>query len=251
MPLKPRAVFLDVGWTLVHPVRSMWEVLAEVATEAGGRLSADEFEASMYRLIVSRRDVAVAQALAGTPLSDSDEEFASLFEGMGRVLFSMADVREDHGTLTRRFLQRFWTRENWRVFPDVPDAIGVLRSRGIRIGVVSNAASDLLRFLEELGLAPQLDFIVISAIEGMRKPDPRIFRRALEHAAVEPAEAVHVGDMYVEDVVGARCLGIRPFLIERGPFSMFPHHPESTSLDDPALERVASLAEAVDRIGAA
>jgi HAD superfamily hydrolase (TIGR01509 family) len=57
--------------------------------------------------------------------------------------------------------------------------------------------------------------VVTSAGAGARKPDPEIFRRALELAGCAPEEALHVGDTPEEDAAGARAAGITPLLIDR------------------------------------
>jgi putative hydrolase of the HAD superfamily len=86
-----------------------------------------------------------------------------------------------------------------------------LRSRGLRLGLVSNAFDPgwlLHRDLEQMGLAQRLDFSVFSSEVGFRKPHPAIFERALEALAVEPANALFVGDRLYEDVRGAGELGM-------------------------------------------
>jgi putative hydrolase of the HAD superfamily len=70
------------------------------------------------------------------------------------------------------------------------------------------------RLLEALGLAGWLDAVVDSGVVGFEKPDPRIFRHAAAALGVEPAEAVHVGDLYSVDVVGARAAGARAILLD-------------------------------------
>jgi putative hydrolase of the HAD superfamily len=56
---------------------------------------------------------------------------------------------------------------------------------------------------------------VTSATVGARKPDPEIFRAALEAAGCGAGEALHVGDSGEEDIAGARAAGIRAVLIDR------------------------------------
>jgi putative hydrolase of the HAD superfamily len=67
----------------------------------------------------------------------------------------------------------------------------------------------------ELGIADLVDFTVTSAEVGSEKPQPPIFLKALSRAGVEPGEAIHVGDQYQNDVVGARNVGINPVLLDR------------------------------------
>jgi putative hydrolase of the HAD superfamily len=86
-----------------------------------------------------------------------------------------------------------------------------LRERGLKLGLVSNAFDPgwlLHRDLEQMGLAERLDFSVFSSEVGMRKPHPAIFERALEALAVEPQNALFVGDRLYEDVRGAGELGM-------------------------------------------
>ena len=49
---------------------------------------------------------------------------------------------------------------------------------------------------------------------GVEKPDPAIFHGVLDAAGIEPADAVHVGDFYTLDVVGARAAGMTPVLLD-------------------------------------
>ncbi len=83
------------------------------------------------------------------------------------------------------------------------------------MAVISNANHGLPGWLEDLGLAPFFEAMTYSFAVGVEKPHPRIFREALRAMAVEPHRAVHVGDTYEADVVGARNVGIAPFLVDR------------------------------------
>jgi len=203
----------------------------------------------VHQLMAGRRDQALAELASGAQYTDSDEEFVQLFDVMGRVIFGMAGVPGDHAALSARFLERFWTAENWLSFPDVVEFMRQLRERGVRVGILSNASSDLLDLLAALDILPHCDFTVVSAIEGTKKPDRRIFEVALRRSGAEPGEAVHVGDMYVEDIVGARAVGIRPLLMDRGELGMFPHHPESAHHAPENVEVVRNLADVLAAIG--
>jgi putative hydrolase of the HAD superfamily len=69
--------------------------------------------------------------------------------------------------------------------------------------------------LHDLELARHFETLVISARVGYQKPHAGIFEHALEQMVVAPARAMHVGDNYQADVIGARKLGITPVLIDR------------------------------------
>lgn len=101
-------------------------------------------------------------------------------------------------------------------YPDVPGALAELRQMGLRLAVVSNWDCSLPDTLAQLGLAGLVDAIVVSAEVGARKPEPLIFRAALERVGAQPASALMVGDSPETDVEGARAAGIRPLLLDRG-----------------------------------
>jgi len=104
------------------------------------------------------------------------------------------------------------------LWEDVPEGVRPslerFRAAGLRLAVVSNSNGTLHRLFDRLGFTPVFDVILDSQVEGVEKPDPRVFRLALERLG-EPAEsALHVGDIYHVDVVGARAAGIRPVLVD-------------------------------------
>lgn len=86
-----------------------------------------------------------------------------------------------------------------------------LRSRGLKLGLVSNAFDPawlLHRDLEQMGIAERMDFAVFSSELGKRKPHPEIFERALDALEVDASETMFVGDRLYEDVHGANELGM-------------------------------------------
>ncbi len=86
-----------------------------------------------------------------------------------------------------------------------------LRSRGLRLGLVSNAFDPawlLHRDLEQMGIAGRIDHAVFSSEVGTRKPHSEIFERALAALDVAPDEALFVGDRLYEDVRGAAEVGM-------------------------------------------
>jgi putative hydrolase of the HAD superfamily len=103
----------------------------------------------------------------------------------------------------------------FRPYPEVPAALRALRTGGARLVVVSNWDVSLHEALDETGLAPLVDAALSSAEAGARKPDPRIFARALGAVGVRAEDAVHVGDSFEYDVAGARAAGIEPVLVIR------------------------------------
>ncbi len=246
MPI--RAVSLDVGWTLAYPRESMWEIFAAVCRNAGARVHADDVEAFVRSIWTIGQQHAEEQLKAGAAYSDSDEEFSAQFRVLGELVFRHLGLMEQSDNLMEQFFRRFWDPEQWQLFPDAIDAVRALRAKGLRIGVLSNAPSNMPRLLERLGILPHLDYTVISAVEGVRKPDKRIFLRTLQRAGSQPGETVHVGDMYVEDVLGGVTAGLTTFLIDRGPNALFPNFREAEGRNLPPERVVRTLEEFVQRL---
>ena len=95
--------------------------------------------------------------------------------------------------------------------PDTTDTLRLLKEHGLRLGVVTNGAARLQTDkLLALGLSDYFDAILISEVEGVRKPDAAIFSRALERCQIRAHETVFVGDNPEADVFGAMAAGIRP-----------------------------------------
>ncbi len=101
-------------------------------------------------------------------------------------------------------------------FDDATRSLQMLKERGYCVGVISNLRRNMDQLCDNLGIAPYLDFCVTSAEVGVEKPDPAIFREALERAGVGAGEAVHVGDQPRSDLVGAREAGLYAVLLDRG-----------------------------------
>jgi putative hydrolase of the HAD superfamily len=208
-PKPLRAVFLDIGDTVMRPSPSWERIYATAFAEFGvdvdlealrGALRAayhhggwgleNGFEPSEETSF--RRTVEVDQrAIDGLGLSPMPEAFF------------------------RRLSQMFMVAANWHVFPEVPATLDALRDRGLVVGAVSNWVWSLPELLHALDLVSRFDFVAASARVGFEKPHPEIFRYALHRAHAQPGEVIHVGDHVDADVEGARALGIEAILIDR------------------------------------
>jgi putative hydrolase of the HAD superfamily len=94
----------------------------------------------------------------------------------------------------------------------VADTLAALRQRGTRLGIVTNGSTNIQRAaIEALGVASAVDTIVISEAEGVRKPDPAIFRLAAARLGVPVERCCFVGDHPEVDVLGAQRAGLKAF----------------------------------------
>lgn len=122
------------------------------------------------------------------------------------------------------------------IFDDVEPVLAQLKEKGLTLGMITNVDYDIAPVCHKLGLFSYLDFVVTSHEVHTEKPNPAIFHAALERAAVKASEAIHVGDQYHADVLGARNAGIKPLLLDRDGFYV--------EVSD--CPRIRSLAEVVE-----
>ena len=198
-----RAVLLDALGTLVE--------LQPPAPRLRSLLAEEGFEVSEER--AARGVGAEIAYYLGHHLDGSDREaLEDLRDRCARAMMDALDVSGlDHATARRAMMGAL----EFRPFDDVVPGLRALRERGLTLVVVSNWDCSLPDWLGPPGLLELVDRVVTSAVVGAAKPDPRVFRRALELAAVDRAEVVHVGDSLDNDVEGARAVGIRAVLLQR------------------------------------
>ena len=107
-----------------------------------------------------------------------------------------------------------------RLFPGAREALLALRDKTIALGIISNGRHDFqMSVIDALGLRPLMDVILISESEKLRKPDPKIFHRALAKLGVSAGQAVFVGDNPIADIEGARTAGMKTLWFQTAAFS--------------------------------
>ncbi|HEY5156587.1 MAG TPA: HAD family hydrolase [Anaerolineales bacterium] len=109
------------------------------------------------------------------------------------------------------------TQKNWYQEEDAIETLEILKSRGYRMGIISNTSDDqnVQGIVNQSGLRPYFEYILTSAALGIRKPDMRIFQAALDHFQVPPVAAAMVGDLLQTDMLGANQMGIYSIWITR------------------------------------
>lgn len=222
VPPRYRAVFLDVGGMLLHPDRAF---ILSCLQEHGFPADTAAYDAAE---VVARERVAekLRSGDSGDDAARARLYWATLLEALSCDPAALSSIGA--AIVARNEEGRLWLEPE----PGAADALAVLRRDGYVLAAVSNSDGRAETYLQAAGLRDLLDFVVDSAAVGVEKPDPRIFEIACERAGVAPHEAVHVGDIYEVDVVGARSAGLGALLVDPG------HR--HTSLD---CERIRSVSE--------
>jgi len=206
-----KAVFFDAGHTLLYAHPDIGTVYAQATATFGVELAPERFAETFVPVFKETTRIYSQTRTA------SDSQDLEMWRDITRRIYDrlppLSGIRFDAWFET--LYRRFGAPEVWRFYDDVEGVLTALRARGLTIGVVSNWDTRLKSICDRLGLTRLVDFIVISAEVGVRKPDPGIFRMALKKAGVRPEEAIHVGDLPEEDAEGARRAGITPLLIDR------------------------------------
>ena len=210
-----RACVFDAGGTLVHPD---WPRLAALAEEVGGsRFSDEEMRRAFGEMLKSvgaevQKSNAPAAAERGRHWT-----FRGMYGGLGLDEAACE-------TLVGRIDATHAERHIWcGVDPEAAHVVGELKRAGLLVAVISNTEDGRLRdSLAAAGLSESFDLLVDSHLVGCRKPDPAIFRLALERLGVEPQEAAFVGDSYAHDALAARAAGLHAILLD--PLDL---HPEA------------------------
>jgi len=204
-----RAIFLDIGDTVMRPNPSWEHVYAMAFAEYGIEISIEDLQVALRQ----------AYRHGGWGFDDGFEPTEETSFRRTVEIDQAAIVQLGIGPMPDAFFRRlrelFMVTSHWHVFPDVLPTMVALKERGLVVGAVSNWVWNLPELLHSLDLVGQFDFITASARVGFEKPHPRIFEEALAKAHVRPWEAIHVGDHLDADVHGAERLGIGAILMDR------------------------------------
>lgn len=244
--MRPEVLLLDCGGTLSWPpfdrVRALVRELRSI--EIAAEHPYEGFYRSSHALEMYLRE-------HGRPPADDPLELQHWLYLEGFRLTG------DEGVWSQECTDELVRREKrmgaWDyTFPWVATALEQLSRAGFPLAVVSNADGTVAQLLERLGYAQYMDVIVDSQLEGIAKPDARLFHIALERLGRsdlaeqarlasadegQPPPVLHVGDHYRADYVGAREAGLNACLID--PFELYREVPLSQRAAN--IETLASI----------
>ncbi len=186
-------VLFDFGGTLDADGLAWKARFLRLCREEGLVTAPERFDSAFY---------AVDDALVGTIPAT-----LSFRDTVGRLAAGLTHALGGHHALHARIANRFIEEALARLRRNTP--LLARLHRRYRLGIVSNFYGNLVTVCHNAGIRPFFAVIIDSARVGCAKPDPRIFRSALDALGMEPADVVFVGDSLPRDMAGARAVGMR------------------------------------------
>ncbi len=136
---------------------------------------------------------------------------------------------------------------DWKPFPDAAETLKILKNHyNFKLGVISNTPwhEGVELALKSFKLRKYFDFVITSAKFGIKKPDPKIFKEALDHFGISPEEAVYIGDDLINDIYGAKSLGLRAIQMEKG--FEFPTQSNVTIEPDAKVKKISEIIPVIE-----
>jgi HAD superfamily hydrolase (TIGR01549 family) len=202
MTAMVRAVLFDLDDTLFDHAGCARCALEAVYRGSGvGGMAFDDFS----RLHSGLLEQLHLDVLAGRRTIDEarEERFRRLLEGAG--VACEADVARETAA---RYREHYVAGR--RAIAGAAALLAAVRARASVAIVTNNVRDEQVEKLRACGLDAHVDLLLASEEAGVSKPDPRIFRLALDRLACDPGDAVMVGDSWAADIAGARAAGIAP-----------------------------------------
>lgn len=152
----------------------------------------------------------IIDAISGTDITF--EEFNEK-----RIEFSKQNLKGDIEAINFfGLIKTPWHKELEKPYPDAEKVLQQLSTKSYKIGIIANQSAGTAERLEKWGLMKYISLVLSSAEEGVAKPEPEIFLRALSHAECKPSEAFMIGDRLDNDIYPAKKLGMKTVWVKQG-----------------------------------
>ncbi len=199
-------VFFDAGSTLIYPDPPVGEVYADALRRRG--VPAGN-EAVQNRFQAVWREARAERPVGSIEYGMTAGKARAWWRGIVRDSLEPFGTVDDFDAMFEELWEHFARADAWSIYEDVQPTLDRLEGMGKRLGLISNWDVRIEKMLSDLGLARRLEFRIVSYQVGVEKPDPTIFRSALNLCGRPPERALHIGDSYREDYLGALSAGMR------------------------------------------
>ena len=238
-------VIFDAGLTLLTIAPSWWEVFVRGCERTGIRVPDLDGDVSKVSHLFGEHDEQWRTRGHPSPHIGDDAAERAFWRGLYARFLQALEVEGDHEHATAAIFDAFREPGVFVPFPEVDAVLDDLTRRGLRTAIVSNWGPWLREVLSHADMLHRFETVVVSGEEGIEKPDPAIFQRALHRLDLDPSPQVaYVGDDLRADVEGSAAAGLLPVLVDRG--GRHPDHSGHRVTDLRELAHVLSLPRAID-----
>lgn len=202
--MSHKAVLFDLGGTLVKTA-DIPDIFRRILEIYGVKVTANQI-LEAHKANENNVDALEGQLKMGKQFWDKWNQ--TVVESIG--------IQQNSRFLGERISELWWDYADLTLYPDVEETLIILKSKGIKIGIVTNGFRyDYEQILEKLGLSDQFEVVVGADTCNCGKPDTEIFLYAVDKLGLEPREVVFVGNEYRYDYLGATRAGLKPLMIDR------------------------------------
>jgi len=224
-----KAIFFDLGDTLVSTDPPFMHRIAQAIREAGLEISNKEFEIEYtkadYKLFLKHKDK------GGITPREYREWFLP-------ILYESLLLGQEVDEFRRNVRDALSKMEFGRVaLPGALELLDYLKAKGYMLAIISNNDGRTEEKCDEVSIREYFDIILDSTNLDLIKPDSRIFAHALNELGLSSREAIHIGDMYGADVMGGMNAGLDVIWF---------NHRKIEGLSHPLIKEVAGLDEIKD-----
>ena len=213
-----QVIFFDAAGTLFRVRGSVAHIYLRYAINHGFKENAESLQKVQAAFARAFQDAPPAVFATTEPTQIKQCERMWWFDIVHNVFYRVG-MFERFDEFFEEVFDVFARPESWMLYPETEKVLEDLKTRQYELGIISNFDSRLFVVLRGLGIADYFQTVTISSLSHAAKPSGRIFMQALAKHAVEPADAVHVGDSLEEDVKGAELAGLTGILVQREPGS--------------------------------
>jgi putative hydrolase of the HAD superfamily len=239
-----RALLFDVNGTLIdietdEGLEEIYRAIAHFLTYQGISLHRWEVRDLYFQIMQQQR----AQSTETFAESDVVEVWREFLRNKASDSFrSLPSVKREQLPLFLAELHRGIARKRLRPYPQVQETLDQLHSY-YHMAIVSDAQSAYaVPELRAVGLLQYFNPIIVSGDLGYRKPDPRLFQKALDALRVRPEQALFFGNDLFHDIFGAQQVGMKAIFVSYNQGNTSPQ----TITPDYTICRFAELPQAID-----